>query len=169
MIMIRVTKIVLVAIVAAFFSLVAFGNITDYDSNWQFVRHVLSMDTIFPDSTLRWRAIENETLQTIAYWGIIAWEAATALVLWIGVVRMARAIAGSAQEFAVEKPTAVVGLAMGFALYSFGFIVIGGEWFAMWQSETWNGQQNAFNMLTMIGIVLAIALLPEGRLTQDAD
>lgn len=158
---IRVVKTGLVAIPAAFFTLVALGNLIDYDSNWQFVRHVLMMDTIFPDSTLRWRAIDDVMLHTIAYWGIIAWEAATAVVLWIAVIRMGSAAAGRRATFAAAKPVAVAGLGMGFALYGFGFIVVGGEWFAMWQSETWNGQQNAFNMLTMIGLVLAIVLLPD--------
>ena len=31
----------------------------------------------------------------------------------------------------------------------------------MWQSEIWNGQQKAFEFLTMIGAVLVILLLPE--------
>ena len=48
--MIRLVKAVLVAAVALFFTLVAFGNVTDYGSNWLFVQHVLSMDTTFPDS-----------------------------------------------------------------------------------------------------------------------
>ena len=50
---------------------------------------------------------------------------------------------------------------MGFLLYAAGFMVVGGEWFAMWQSEQWNGQEPAFRFLTMIGIVLVVLLLPE--------
>ena len=47
MIAVRVAKIVLVAALALHASLVAFGNITDYGTNFSFVQHVLSMDTIF--------------------------------------------------------------------------------------------------------------------------
>jgi predicted small integral membrane protein len=43
---------------------------------------------------------------------------------------------------------------MGFLLYAFGFVVIGGEWFAMWQSKEWNGQAPAHLFLTVTGIVL---------------
>lgn len=32
--------------------LVAFGNMTDYGTNFEFVKHVLSMDTIFPIAVL---------------------------------------------------------------------------------------------------------------------
>ena len=90
---------------------------------------------------------------------IIAWEALTAIVLWVGVARLLAALKGL--RFAAAKPTAVVGLAMGLLLYAAGFLVVGGEWFAMWQSEAWNVQQTAFGFFTMIGVVLLILLLPE--------
>ena len=51
MIIVRLCKIVLVASIALFFTFIAFGNISDFDSNWQFVQHVLSMDTTSPDSS----------------------------------------------------------------------------------------------------------------------
>ena len=42
----------------------------------------------------------------------------------------------------------------GFALWFFGFMVVGGEWFQMWQSQTWNGQEAAFRFIGCIGLVL---------------
>ena len=50
---VRASKSILVAAVALWVSLVAFGNITDYGTNLAFVNHVLSMDTVFPDATIR--------------------------------------------------------------------------------------------------------------------
>src|SRR5204863_7231107 len=108
---IRLSKTALVVAVALFFTLVAFGNMTDYGSNWQFVQHVLAMDTIFPDSSLRWRAITSSALQAFAYWLIIAWEVATALILWVGAIRLLPP--KSAAEFTRAKPAAVLGLTMG--------------------------------------------------------
>ena len=49
MIAVRLSKIAIVAVIALFFTVVAFGNITDYGTNWQLVQHVLSMDTRFPE------------------------------------------------------------------------------------------------------------------------
>src|SRR5690606_15570062 len=92
LITIRLCKIALVAAMALFFTFVAFGNLTDYESNWQFVQHVLSMDTIFPDSTVHWRAITNPMLQTIAYWLIIITEIATAVILWLGVLGLLKSV-----------------------------------------------------------------------------
>ena len=40
----RVAKLLLLAGVGLYYALVVFNNLTDFDSNYQFVRHVLSMD-----------------------------------------------------------------------------------------------------------------------------
>lgn len=156
---IRICKTSLVAAIASFFTLVAYGNLSDYGSNEQFVRHVLSMDTTFTQSNLHWRAITDPTLQASCYWLIIATQTVAAVVLWIGTIRLLRSV--STVNYQQAKGIAAAGLTLGFLLYAVGFIVIGGEWFAMWQSPTWNGQQKAFNILPMIGIVLAILLPPE--------
>ncbi len=41
------------------------------------------------------------------------------------------------------------------------FTTVGGEWFAMWQSETWNGQSKAFEFIGFIGLVLIVLLIRE--------
>ncbi len=51
------TQSLFVAYIGAFGLLTMFGNITDYGSNFAFVQHVMSMDTIFSESRLRYRAI----------------------------------------------------------------------------------------------------------------
>jgi len=159
MILIRLCKIAFVAAIALFFTFAAFGNLTDYESNWQFVQHVLSMDTTFPDSTLHWRAITDPAYQAIGYWLIIATELSTAVILWLGVWRLLQSVHGT--RFGQAKALAIAGLTLGILLYVVGFIVIGGEWFAMWQSEIWNGQEKAFEFVAMIAAVLIVLLLPE--------
>lgn len=46
---------------------------------------------------------------------------------------------------------------MGRLLKPVGFLVIAGEWFAMWQSQTWNGQRAA----GIIGLALLHLCGPE--------
>jgi len=36
-------------------------------------------------------------------------------------------------------------LGIALTLYLVGFMVIGAEWFAMWQSQRWDGRQRAFS------------------------
>jgi predicted small integral membrane protein len=81
------------------------------------------------------------------------------LLLWAGCLRLLAAIGG--EDFNRAKALAVSGLSLGFLLYAVGFVSIGGEWFAMWQSQIWNGEQKAFDFIGMIGAVLVVVLLSD--------
>jgi predicted small integral membrane protein len=168
MIAIRAAKVALVAAVALFASLVTFGNLTDYDTNFAFVQHVLTMDTIFPSSTIKYRAIAGPQLHHAAYAGIIAAEAATALLCWIGAVALARRIRADANSFNRAKTLAVAGLTLGFLLWQVGFMSIGGEWFGMWQSQQWNGVPSAFRFAVVIMLVLIFVAMPDQELAPRA-
>lgn len=157
---IRLCKTALVATIAVFFIVVAIGNITDYGTNWVFVQHVLAMDTIFPESTLRWRAITDQRLAALAYWFIISWEIITAAILAFASLRMAGA-SRDRELFAQAKPIAILGLTFGLLLYGLGITVIGGEWFAMWQSKTWNGLDSAARFMVLDGVILLVLLASE--------
>jgi predicted small integral membrane protein len=139
---------VLTGLVALYMFLVALGNITDPDTNEAFVRHVLSMDTTFQDKDIMWRAITSKTVQDIGYVGIIVWESLTAAVLLWATAAWARALRTGL--FDRPRRLSTVGLLMLEILFVGGFITIGGEWFAMWQSKTWNGLEPAFRN-AMIG------------------
>ena len=162
MLMVRLAKVVLVAAVAAFALIVAYDNIVDYGSNYEFVRHVLSMDTTFPNNALIGRAIVNPRVWTAAYVTIIAVEGLTALLLFVGARALLTRLKSPAGEFNRAKGWAVAGLTLGFGLWFFGFLVVAGEYFAMWQSHTWNGQQAAFRLTTVILGVLIFVTLPDG-------
>jgi predicted small integral membrane protein len=158
---IRAAKIAMVAAIALFVSIVAFGNITDYGTNFAFVQHVLSMDTIFERSTIRYRAITSPVLHHMAYAVIIAAEALTALLCWAGAYALARKLNAEAAEFNRAKAFAVAGLTLGFLLWQVGFMTIGGEWFGMWQSQSWDGVPSAFRFVMVIMAVLIFVVLPD--------
>lgn len=151
---IRLSKCILMLGVALFCSLVVFNNLTDYDSNFQFVRHVLQMDSTFPANKGMWRAINSSGLHVVAYDSIILWETLTTAMAWWGVSRLVKAVKGTAAEFEAAKTQSVVALTMGILLWFVGFIAVGGEWYLMWQSKIWNGQDAAFRLVVVLGIVL---------------
>jgi predicted small integral membrane protein len=164
MIVIRLAKIVMVAAIALFATIVAFGNITDYGTNLAFVQHVLSMDTIFERSTIRYRAITSPALQHLAYAIIIATEALTAVLCWIGAYVLYTRRRADAATFNRAKTFAVLGLTLGFLLWQVGFMTIGGEWFGMWQSKSWDGVPSAFRFVMVIMAMLIFVALPDGDL-----
>jgi predicted small integral membrane protein len=157
----RMSKTFLVLAVAVFYSLVVLNNITDYNSNYQYVRHILMMDTTFPGNRGMWRAINSPAWHTAFYLSIIAWEAVTMLLSWWGGVRLARSLRGTVQAFTYAKRVAIAALTVALLMWLVAFLTIGGEWFLMWQSKMWNGQDMAFRMFTVIGIVLLFVALPE--------
>src|SRR5205807_6194435 len=67
MIALRAAKAATVAAIALFASLVTFGNLTDYNTNYVFVEHVLSMDTMYAFSTIKYRAITDLAVVRAAY------------------------------------------------------------------------------------------------------
>jgi predicted small integral membrane protein len=158
---VRISKAALTLGLGFFALLVGFDNIIDYGTNFAFVQHVLSMDTTFPGNKLMWRAITSEWVHHLAYAAIIAAELVTSVLCLAGAWRLFQSREAPAQQFNTAKHVAVAGLAAGFALYFFGFLVVGGEWFQMWQSQTWNGQEAAFRFAACLGLMLIFVSLKD--------
>jgi predicted small integral membrane protein len=157
----RTAKIMLLAAIAFNYTLVVFNNLTDFNSNYQFVCHVLSMDSTFPSNQGMWRALTQPALQLVFYLGIIAWESLTCLLLWWGVWSLVRVIKQPAHLFNAAKRVPVIGLTLSLLMWLVAFLSVGAEWFLMWQSHTWNGQEAAFRNFAIVGIILLIQLQPE--------
>jgi predicted small integral membrane protein len=157
----RSAKLLLLCALALFHTLVAFNNVTDFDSNYQFVRHVLMMDSTFPASHAHWRAIGAPAIHIAFYVGIIAWEAVTAVLLWWGSIHLFRNLRQPAAAFNVARRIPILALTLSMLMWLVAFLCVGGEWFLMWQSPTWNGQQEAFRMFVVVALVLLILMHPE--------
>lgn len=166
--LVRYCKMVMVLGLSLFAFLVTFNNLTDYNSNFEFVKHVLSMDTTFEGNAAMWRAITDERAWHAAYWALIAAEGATFLLLLAGGLRLLAARSATAAEFQAAKGLAMAGATLGFLVWFVGFMAIGGEWFLMWQSEAWNGQQAAFRFYMSILAVLIFVMLPDDDLDSAA-
>ena len=153
----------LLAGIALFYTLVVFNNLTDFNSNYQFVRHVLMMDSTFPGNHGMWRALPSPAFHMVFYISIIAWETATMILLWWGAVRLLRALRLPAAAFNLAKRTAVMALTLSMLMWLVAFLTVGAEWFLMWQSHTWNGQEAAFRTFVVVGLVLLILIQPESE------
>lgn len=158
---------------ALYIFLVALGNITDYGTNFAFVQHVLSMDTtnfgqpegqgLDPD--VMWRAIDSPVAWNIGYIGIILVESLAAVILIIAFVHSLRSVFGSA-SFDSARLWGSIGLALIVLLFAGGFIAVGGEWFQMWRSTSWNGLDPAIRNAMLAGIGLVLLHLPSPAWTK---
>ena len=156
----RLGKTLLTGTLALYFLLVAFNNMIDYATNFKFVEHVLSMDSIPADANVLWRAILNPQVHHVAYWTIILWELMTGCICGLGAKRLFLVLR-SKQEFEAAKALPAAGLWLGLLLWSLGFITIGGEWFLMWESSVWNGEAPALRMFILNAITLLFLYLPD--------
>jgi len=159
--MTRFAKMIMVAAVSALAALVAFDNITDYGTNFAFVEHVMSMDTVSPSSSIKSRAIDNPGLHRAAYAIIIGAQVLTAALCCIGAAMLLLHLRAPAGMFHRAKAVAISGLTLGFLTWQFGFMTIGGEWFGMWMSPQWNGVPSAFRFTIVIMAVLIFLAIPD--------
>lgn len=157
----RIAKVVMCLGFGLFGLLVAADNLIDYDTNFEFVRHVLSMDTTFESSRLRSRAVLDPFWWRAAYALIILGEAVMGVLFLVGAARLLGALRAPAARFDAAKSWAISGATLGFALWFGGFMLVGGEWFQMWQSAQWNGQEAAFRFYMPLMVGLVFIALPE--------
>ncbi len=159
---VRLCKIALVAAVGFFLLIVVLNNaVFDYPSNYGFVQHVLGMDTLFSGEAQAWRAFRDPVagshsywLHHAFYWSIIAWEAAAGALCFVGAGKLWAARQADAAAFNRAKAFATAGLTVSLLQWFTAFITVGGEWFLMWQSKSWNGQDAAFRMFACLGLIL---------------
>ena len=83
------------------------------------------------------------------------------VLLWWGVTNLLRASRRNVAAFQAAKRVPVMALTLSMLMWLVAFLSVGAEWFLMWQSHTWNGQEAAFRMFTVVGIVLLILLQSE--------
>ena len=167
----RLCQIALVASVALFLFIVVLNNaVFDYASNYGFVQHVVSMDTLFSGEANAWRAFRDPTPEDGSYWfyhvfyaTIIIWEAAAGILCGLGAWQMFQHRGSARGAFHRAKKFATFGLTLSMLQWFVAFITVGAEWFLMWQSSSWNGQDAAFRMFACLGIMLIFLHLPDGE------
>jgi predicted small integral membrane protein len=157
----RSAKLLLLSAIALFYTLVVLNNTTDFDSNYQFVRHVLMMDSTFPGNKGMWRALDAPFWHLSFYFSIIGWEIVTMILAWWGAIKLLRDLRQPASKFNAAKRIPIVALTLSMLMWLVAFLTVGAEWFLMWQSHTWNGQDAAFRMFVVVGIVLLLILQPD--------
>jgi predicted small integral membrane protein len=81
--------------------------------------------------------------------------------MWGG-LRLAGRLRGTATAFNQAKDVSIAALTLALLMWLVAFLSVGGDWFLMWQSKMWNGQDAAFRMFTVIGIVLILLIQPDG-------
>lgn len=157
----QLSKAAIAFSVGFFCILVGYDNIIDFNTNYEFVNAVLSMDQMEPffsgDKDIEERAITNPTIHLVAYWMIIIGELVTGITCMIGSILMFSSI-GKAR-FAKGQVFYLVGATFAILLWYLGFGVIGGEYFSMWANKM-NGQMKAYTFSILILLTAIYVAMP---------
>lgn len=71
-------------------------------------------------------------------------------------------------NFHRAKNVSIAALTLSLLMWLVAFLSIGAEWFLMWQSKTWNGQEAAFRMFTVVALILSSSSNPTPSSPRDA-
>ena len=124
----------------------------------------MSMDTTFPDNKLMYRAVTSPLAWQITYALIIATQIVCGVLFLAGAIGMWRAALCRRRDFHRAKTLRHRRGALAFLLWFFVFMVIAGEWFAMWQSKDWNAQASSFRFYITVLAVLIFLNQPDPNL-----
>jgi predicted small integral membrane protein len=148
----RLIKILLVAGMALFLTLAAFGNITMPDVGFGAIKTAVGMQGTFRHPHAMWRAVESPVLIWLMLGVIVLFEIVAGVLCWMGAARMWAGRASS-EAFAAGKRTARLGLGVAACLYFIGFLVIADEFFLMWQNSQINVLGDAFRQFASAALI----------------
>jgi predicted small integral membrane protein len=157
---VRLLKISITASIGILVFIVGLNNILDYSTNFDFIKHILSMD-LTPEGPLSSRAILSTSLHHLFYMFIIFIECAGAIFTLYGAYRLWSVRHSGSKSFNQSKTQALLGMGCLFTLYLLGFMAIGGEWFQMWRDGAYNAQEPVFRFIVCIGIAIVIVNQPD--------
>lgn len=166
--MARIAASLFVLMVASYYVVVAFDNITNpvnpNASNWPFVQGVISGDGVPADSGFGWRFVDATWFQALCYAGVVAAECITGALLVIAGVKGIRA-SGAGTRWGHAQRWTFAGGTVGLALFFFGFMVVGGNWFIMYLNSKWNALEPAFwsAVMTMCMLLLVTGVMIGGQ------
>jgi predicted small integral membrane protein len=76
-------------------------------------------------------------------------------------VRLLKSSRADSAQFAAALNVAMIALTTGLLMWLVAFLDVGGERFLMWQWKMWNGQEEAFRMFTIVGVVFLVVVRRE--------
>lgn len=131
---IRWSKAVIALMPALLGTFALFNNVSDYAGTLQNVlRPIMCMENTFNNPAQTWRAICSPPVFHATYILVMAVETVIAVLGWLGVLGIVRAIKQPPPAFAAACGVTSLACLIGIAVWGIGFFVVIGDWFLVWQ------------------------------------
>lgn len=147
---IRISKAILMLFISFFGLMLIYSNFADYATNYEYVAHILSMDTTRTGTKYGYRAITSPMAHHRIYWLIITLDVLFTALCIVGTYQLFKNLSNSSEEFHEAKKFSLVGLLIAIFIYYICFQVIGVEWFNMDESPHWNYKSWARDIVNFI-------------------
>ena len=137
-------------------AIVVLNNVCAPRTNQAFVRHIMTMDTTNQDPGTQWREIRSPVLHRIAFYSILAVEAAVTVLCLVGSYMLLTNLGAGAEAWEAAKLYGYLGFAGALVVWFLIIQVVGAQWFVSWQSKDWNAIRDStrINLITLAGIIL---------------
>ena len=160
--MLRITKTLLILVVASWGLLAAFQNFADWPGTLGAVGAATSMAT-FEGGAESWQATSNNILIWLGALFIVVSKMISGGLCLAGSRQMWRARRASTAEFQRSKQLALSGCAIALFMLFGGFIVIAETWYELWRSDVMRGPvlDSAFRYGGMIALIALFVNTPD--------
>ncbi len=153
---VRLFKSLLLLSATSLLTAIFAGNVFTYDINYEYIKHIMSMDDTFQLPSLMSRSVSNPIYYHLSYLLIIALEGLASLFLWMGVYQIFKNMTQPVIRFNQAKYWGMIGLLFALVIFTFIFFGIAGEWFASWQSNKWNAKGATTPFILIFGLIYVI-------------
>lgn len=159
-IVLRIIKILLIAVVALWGFLGAFLNVVDWGGTTGSVEAAVSMAT-WEGGAESWQATSSQALIWVGALFIMLSKLTAGSLCAVGCIKMWQLRSSDGDSFQASKEFALAGCAVAMIMLFGGFIVVAETWFEMWRSDVLRGPslQSAFRyggMIMLIGLFVGM-------------
>ena len=161
----RLSKGVIALCVGLFTLVIATGHLVDFESNFDFVRYILSRITLDPwfrgSHDMVWLSMNSPTTHFFFYCFMIISEMGAGLFCTTGSYLILKNAVSAQKDFYLGKSLFLLGGMIAVMSLYFSFSIIGSEWFMIWTSTEWNSQLTIYTFLTGMILAMGYILIPD--------
>ncbi len=164
---VRVCKAILVLGLALAAGLATFNTVVVPGPVAAYIDAMMSMDALAPDATESWRVLSDPRVTEAAYWAVVAGKGLTALLLFVGALRLLSNRRGLVDEFQAAKSTAMLGATIGLLTWIVAVILVSAGWFLVPAAVLIDAQAPSTAFVVILLLVMVLVQQPDTELEDN--
>lgn len=155
-------KSIMLGGIGSIYFIASVTNFLDYDTNFQWIKQILTMQNTVQNPAITSRAIHADFIHHMVYKMVLLWELVMGL-LCLGT--------GLLSLWNYKKPilfnkiisVGTWGVFGAFLFHGYVYYAVANEWFAAWQATTMGTKVASLPFVVLTGITLILLKLPDSQ------